>query len=145
MAARSKYRTRLEQSTTEVPITERADSRQGILERRRSRRAQRQQTRLVSPGGRRALARQLRSTAKQAVDQDPIRRHRDALLQYRAASVRTDLLEIAAMLERAPDPDPACIAALHTLLTSGCDSPLYNVGIDPSELRSTLDHVRAGL
>jgi hypothetical protein len=60
------------------------------------------------------------------------------LLHYRAAAVRTDLLEIAATLEHAHDPDPARIAALHNVLANGCDSPLYNADIHTSEPKATL-------
>jgi hypothetical protein len=68
------------------------------------------------------------------------------LLHYRAAAVRTDLLEIAALLERAHDPDPACIEALRALLanTDG-ESPLYNTNTPFPELEATLDYVRSGL
>jgi hypothetical protein len=94
---------------------------------------------------RRTLARRLRLTARLATDRDTIRRRHDVLLHYRAAAVRTDLLEIAALLEDARNPDPACIAALHNLLANGCDSPLYNAHIHLSELRATLDYIRSGL
>jgi hypothetical protein len=87
----------------------------------------------------------LRRTASRARDTDPIRRRREALLHYRAAAVRADLLEIAAMLERSQTPDPTCVATLHKLLSNGCDSPLYNHRIPMSELQATLDHVRSGL
>jgi hypothetical protein len=52
--------------------------------------------------------------------------------------VRTDVLEIAATLEHAHDPDPAGIAALHNVLANGCDSPLYNADIHASEPKATL-------
>jgi len=111
-------------------------ARVGILERCRQRRAERKC---------RVLVRWLRRTANRAHDTDPIRRRREVPLHYRAAAVRIDLLEIAALLERASTPNPACVATLHKLLTNGCASPLYNVNIDVSELRATLDRVRAGL
>jgi hypothetical protein len=117
----------------------------GVLERLRADRTERRQARPVSARGRRVLAENLRVVARQAIDPDPIRRRHDVLLHFRAAAVRTDLLEIAAMLERTNDPDPACVKALHELLTIGCDSPLYNAGIDVSELQSTLDYIRCGL
>jgi hypothetical protein len=59
--------------------------------------------------------------------------------------VRSDLLEIAALLEHTHDPDPARVAALHNLLANGCDSPLYNTDIHISELHATLHYVRSGL
>jgi hypothetical protein len=116
----------------------------GPLDRWRARRAERQQARLVSARNRRALAQSLRRTAKHAVDPDPVRRRHDVLLHYRAAAVRTDLLEIAAMLDRAHDPDPARVAALHNLLRNG-DSPLYHPGVPVSELHATLDYIRSGI
>jgi hypothetical protein len=115
-----------------------------VAKRWRGRRAERKRARLVSARNRRVLARWLRRTAKHAVDPDPIRRRHDVLLHYRAAAVRTDLLEIAAMLEHAHNPNPACLAALHDLLADG-DSPLYNANIHVSELRATLNYVRSGL
>lgn len=108
----------------------------GILERWRQRHAEQK---------RRVLARWLRRTAKRANDPDPIRRRREALLHYRAAAVRTELLELAAMLERAHEPDPACIVALHDLLANGCDSPLYNANIPICELHAAIHRVRSGL
>jgi hypothetical protein len=116
----------------------------GIVRRWRERRTERTRARLVSARNRRVLAQSLRRTARDANDRDPLRRRRDVLLHYRAAAVRTDLLEIAALLERAHDPDPGCVAALHQLLRDG-DSPLYHPGVPAAELRATLDHVRAGL
>jgi hypothetical protein len=117
----------------------------GVLQRQHERRARRKHARPVSARNRRRLAQWLRTTAIHATDRDPIRRRHDVLLHYRAAAVRTDLLEIAALLEHAHDPDPDCVAALRNLLANGCDSPLYNADIHISELRATLDHVHAGL
>ena len=108
----------------------------GILERRRERTAARK---------RGVLARWLRRTANRRPDPDPIARRRQPLLHDRAAAVRPELLEIAAILEHAHHPDPDSIAALHTLLANGCDSPLYNPDIHVSELRATLYGVRHGL
>ena len=94
---------------------------------------------------RRVIVQWLRRTANRAVEPHPIVRRRHALLHYRVAAVRTDLLEIATTLERSVDPDPGCIATLHRLLADGCDSPLYNPDIHVSELRATLHHVRVRL
>jgi hypothetical protein len=55
------------------------------------------------------------------------------------------LLEVAAMVERAHQPDVACIEALGRLLQDGGMSPLYNPAVDPRELAATLDYVRSGL
>ena len=107
-----------------------------VLERCRRHQAQRK---------RRVLVQQLRRTADRAHDSHPIRRRREPLLHYRATAVRTDLLEIAAVLERVQTPDPTSIATLHKLLTDGRDSPLYNREIHISELHATLDYAGARL
>jgi hypothetical protein len=117
----------------------------GTRDRWQARRAERKQARLISARNRRVLAKWLRRTANHAIDRDPIRRRHDVLLHYRAAAVRTDLLEIAALLERAHDPEPDCIQALHGLLANGNDSPLYNPNTPFTELEAILDEVRAGL
>jgi hypothetical protein len=117
----------------------------GVRGRLRERVLQHKQARLTGARGRRELVRWLRVITKQSADSDSIRRSRDVLLHYRAAAVRADLLEIAAMLERCPDPEPDCLIALSRLLADGCDSPLYNAEIDVSELYATLDQIRAGL
>jgi hypothetical protein len=122
-----------------------AERRPTILDRWRKRSAGRKQARLISPRNRRVLAQHLRRTAYLAVDRDPIRRRRDVLLHYRAAAVRSELLELAVALERARAPDPDCIAALQALLANGADSPLYNADTHVSELLATLDYVRSGL
>jgi len=111
-------------------------TRTGVRERWRRHHAERK---------RRVLVQQLRLTADRAHDTDPIRRRREPLLHYRAAAVRTDLLEIAAILEHTQTPDPASIATLYKLLINGCDSPLYNRETHISELHATLDYVGARL
>ncbi len=121
---------------TQAPPATTIQSRDSIRERWRQHRAERQ--RLV-------IVQWLRRTANLTNEPHPIARRRQALLHYRAAAVRSELLEIATTLERAPNPDPACVATLHELRANGCDSPLYNPDIHVSELRATLDYVRAGL
>lgn len=74
-----------------------------------------------------------------------MRRRHDLLLHDRVTAVRTDLLEIAVMLERSDDPDPGCVAALHDLVSDGCESPLYNPEVHVSELRATLYFARSRL
>jgi hypothetical protein len=128
----------------DAPTRARVESDRAVAPQWRERKAERKRARLVSARNRRVLAQRLRRTAKTAHDPDPIRLHREALLHYRAAAVRTDLLEIAAMREHSRD-NPACVKALHNLLADGCDSPLNNADIDPSELRATLNYVRSGL
>lgn len=117
---------------TDTPVK----SRVGILERSRAYRAERE---------RRVIVQWLRRTASRVHDPGPIRRRREALLHSRAAAVRTDLLKIAAALERAHNPDPAIVVTLHELLANGCDSPLYNPAIHVSELHATLYGVRRRL
>lgn len=80
------------------------------------------------------------------------RRHRNAgryrgtvLLYDRLDAIRIDLLHIASLLELADDPDPDCVAELNRLLRDGCDSPLYNPAVHPSELRATLHYARRAL
>ena len=117
----------------------------GTLGRWRERSAERNRARLVSDRNRRMLAQWLRRTAETALDPDPIRRRRDVLLHYRAAAVRTDLFEIAALLEHAYNADPISVKALRGLLADGANSPLYNAKIPFAELESTLNYVRSGL
>ncbi len=119
-----------------LPTDTAIESPAGILERWRQHRAEHQ---------RRVIVQWLRRTANRTDEPHPIARRRQALLHYRAAAVRTELLEIAATLEHTHNPDPDCIAALHDLLANGCDSPLYNSDIHVSELRATLHYVRSGL
>lgn len=130
---------------TTQPSSRRPTESQLRVRCRRERRAERKRMRLVGVRNRRILAAQLRLTARHASDRDAIRRRHDVLLHYRAAAVRTDLLEIAALLQHTPDPCPDCVEALRTLLADGCDSPLYNADVHFSELRATLDYVRSGL
>jgi hypothetical protein len=138
-------RTPAVQPAADAPGDLTADTRGGVVERYRERRAARKRARLVSARNRRATARWLRRTAGHTDQQHPLARRRETLLHYRVAAVRSDLLEIAALLERAQHPDPASMAALHELLANGCDSPLYNADIHVSELRATLHHIRAAL
>jgi hypothetical protein len=133
----------------------------GTVARWRKRRAERKRARLVSPRNRRALAASLRRTAKDASCHDRAHRQHNywvwscnrcieqrlmwsPLLHYRAAAVRTELLEIAALLDYARDPDPACVKEIHELLVDGA-SPLYHPGVHVSELYATLYYIRAGL
>jgi hypothetical protein len=99
---------------------------------------------LVSARHRRALAQGIRAVARAAADQSPPSRW-GLLLRSRAASVRTELLEVAAIVERAQQPDVACIEALRSLLRDGGMSPLYNPSVDPGDLPATVDCVRRGL
>jgi hypothetical protein len=103
---------------------------------------------------RHALAKALRRTVKEAANRHQKRHGLDAaltarwcwtpLLHDRAAAVRPQLLEIAALLDQANDPDPACIKDIDELLTNG-NSPLYHPSIHISELHAILYYLRAGL
>jgi hypothetical protein len=115
-----------------------------LLQSCRERRAAHRRARLVGARHRRALAQGVRAVARAAADQSPPSRW-GVLLRSRAVPVRTELLEVAAMVERAHQPDVACIEALGRLLQDGGMSPLYNPAVDPRELAATLDYVRSGL
>lgn len=93
----------------------------------------------------RALARWLRRTVVRADERDPIRRRSLPLMCDRVAAVRTDLLEIAALLDHVDDPDHCIVAPLRSLLANGCDSPLYNDEFHISELRAALYYIRQQL
>lgn len=118
----------------DAPADTTVEDRVGILKRRRQRRAERE---------RRVIVQRLRRAASHSDEPHPFVRRREALLHYRVAAVRTDLLQIAATLERTQNPDPAYLATLHELLANGCDSPLYNQDIHVSELRATLHALRS--
>ena len=110
----------------------------------RHRRAARRRRRWVSARGRRTLARWLRSLSAEARTCDPIARRRSVLLHHRIAAARTEMLQIAAALERTLHPDPESVTLLHDLLSNrNCNSPLYNERIPAGELQTTL--ARAGL
>src|SRR5690349_5118137 len=80
----------------------------------------------VSPRTLRRLVASLRKLASVESPRGGTRRRFEVLLPDRVAFVRTDLLEIAELLEQSPDPDPRCVTELHRLLTDGCESPLFN-------------------
>ena len=101
--------------------------------------------RRVSIRTQRRLVSSLRSLANRRPPRPPALRRLDVLLYDRVPPVRGDLLEIAALLECAIEPDPGCVSALRRLLTDGCESPLYNVDVHPSEPRATLYHLRSRL
>jgi hypothetical protein len=86
----------------------------------------------------------LYSVARHAAPRARRRRH-ELLLISRAAAARTALLEVAALVRCSTDPSPECMAELHTLLTSGCDSPLYNPDVPAQQLVAILDRARATL
>jgi hypothetical protein len=108
-----------------------------IRERWRSYRSERQ---------RRFLVRWLRRTALRAHEPDPIARRHSVLLHYRAIAARSELLALAATLERVPDPDPDAVSELQNLLANNDgESPLYNPGLPAGELDGTLLRIRTAL
>jgi hypothetical protein len=115
-----------------------------FLQAWRERRAAHRRAALVSARHRRALAQGMRAVARAAADQSPPSTW-GVLLRSRAVPLRSELLEVAAMVERAQEPDVACMAALRSVLRDGGTSPLYNPAIDPRELAETLDYVRREL
>jgi hypothetical protein len=102
----------------------------------------RKRARLVGDRKRRALAAGRRRTA--AATQPAARFDCCPILRERVATVRPELLEIAAALEHGHDPDPTCIALVHELLTDA-RSPLYNDNIPAADLHTTLKRASAGL
>jgi hypothetical protein len=73
------------------------------------------------------------------------RRRSELMLVARAALVRSELLEIAVLVRQTTEPDSKCIAELHRLLTSGCDSPLYNLAVPVQALWQMLERARSTL
>jgi hypothetical protein len=78
-------------------------------------------------------------------ESDAIRRRHVCLLTDRVAATRNQLLELAALVDWTPSLDSECEAELRWLLTSGCDSPLYQEGIHISELHASLYFLRCRL
>ena len=100
--------------------------------------------RLLSPRGRRRLARELRQTA--ALNRP---RSRPGLVVVpvlfdRLAAVRPQLLELAAGLEANRDLDTTSVAILRELLRDG-RSPLYNPNVPAEELHAVLTHALVSL
>ncbi len=93
----------------------------------------------------RALVRQLRRVARSRPDRDPVRRRYVLYQHHRVDAVRSELLELAALLEQAHDIDPETLADVRRLVTSGCDSPLYNPDLHPSEMVAALYFLRSRL
>jgi hypothetical protein len=128
------------------PIRAPSSARAGWISSFLERSAVRKHAQLTSARNRRKLARWLREIAAGANDPDPIARRHSVLLHYRAAAVRTQVLQTAAMLDRAHDPDPECITLLQHLLANDTGhSPLYNRHIPAADLEATLRRIRAGL
>lgn len=100
---------------------------------RRSRDAQRLQ-----------LVKGLRGASRRGATAGRARRY-EVLLCARAAAVRSDLLEVAATLERVTNPDPSTLTTLRWLLTDGCTSPLFHPDVPMADLVATLEMVQAEL
>jgi hypothetical protein len=58
--------------------------------------------------------------------------------------VRDEMLALADDLEQTLAPDPASVAVIRELLTSGT-SPLYNPNLPAEDLYTALSHARAGV
>lgn len=98
----------------------------------------------ISPRTQRTLIDGLRTVARRSREEGRRRRF-EVLLSRRAAAVRGELLELAALLDISDEPDPAAIDALRGLLTDGRESPLYNPAVHVSELHATLLDARRRL
>jgi hypothetical protein len=96
----------------------------------------------VSNRARIGLVRWVRRTADATPARDPLTRRAEPLLHDRLAAVRADLLTVADLLERAQDPEPACVDELRGLLSDGTGSPLLNQLVHVSELYATLFHLQ---
>ena len=97
--------------------------------------SERRRTRVV--GGLRRVARRSRVS--------PRAQRSEVLLCDRAEAIRTELLELAAVLQATSDPPPEVIAALHELLTDGCGSPLYNADVPSGQLSARLERARVAV
>jgi hypothetical protein len=90
------------------------------------------------------LVTELRSVSRRAATPPRARRF-EVLLCDRAMTVRPEILEIAAALERAAEPSPRTVRALRQLLRDGCTSPLYNRAIPVERLWTVLAQIRVEL
>ena len=99
----------------------------------------------ISARARRRLVASLRRAVNRSRTSDTVGPWRGLMLRNRVATVSADLLEIAARLEVISDPDPATCGALHRLLTDGCESPLYNPAVHPSELAAVVYYAKQHL
>lgn len=93
----------------------------------------------------RQLVAWVRRTANYVPPRGSLTTHRGFLIPERVVAVRSDLIEIAELLDQLEHPDPRCTAQLRQLLRDGCDSPLYNPELHLSELNAALYSVKARL
>jgi hypothetical protein len=99
----------------------------------------------LSPQPQRRLVASLRRMAARGAGPGGAASRWQVVLVDRAAAVRDDLLEVADLLERAADPDPAAVEMLRGLLSDGCESGLYNRDVHLSEVRACLYYARERL
>jgi hypothetical protein len=90
------------------------------------------------------LVKGLRSVSRRGATTGRARRY-EVLLCGRADAVRSDLLEVAATLERVPNPDPSTLTTLRWRLTDGCTSPLFHPDVPMDNLVAVLEMVQAEL
>ena len=100
--------------------------------------------RRIAERRRQRVAEGLLRVARRSAPSAPVRRS-EVLLTSRAATVRVELLELAVLVRTIPNPDPDAIITLHTMLTDGCASPLYNRGVPAERLPGLLSQARAQL
>jgi hypothetical protein len=98
---------------------------------------------LTSNRTRHALATSLRQIVVD-LDRRPSRFELVPILRDRVTGIRSELLEIAAVLENAADLDPVSVALIRELLRDG-RSPLYNRNCPAIDLHDTLRRAHAGL
>jgi hypothetical protein len=110
----------------------------GITRGLKSRRGRRRGARLVRDRQVRRLVCSLHFVAKRGAGVGIGRR--ELVLIGRAAAVRTELLQIAALLHQTRAADPEVVRELNVLVSHACDSPLYNEDVHISELYATVDH-----
>jgi hypothetical protein len=79
----------------------------------------------VTERSRKRLISGLRSVARRSRADSRARLH-ELVLCVRAAAVRPELLEVAALLDCTRECDSATASELHWWLTDGCTSPLMN-------------------
>lgn len=101
----------------------------------------RERARLTGAAHRGRLAAELRGTARHR----PRSAREQRVSPYppeRLAAARAGLFELADAVEAAPDPDPAVVAEIETLLRDGARSPLLNAHIPAAELPVAMRRAR---
>ena len=67
------------------------------------------------------------------------------MLISRAAAVRTPPLGVAALVRCSTNPDPECIADLHTQLSGGSDTPVHHPHVPTAQTDTTVDRAHTTL